>query len=181
MTLREHFEAIERKLDQLVGLLAERRGADPLNEAEKLMAEVKQRFSRLEERRGSSRGSGAPASAPPPIRLLVEENGERLWRTVEGRCLIGSCGPDGELAVMGRWTKTEGPRTDFYAIQTLSGKFVIYKRPADSPVGTIEIAQDLAALEKLLPPDLYQEAIQRAVAGARCRRRGYPELPLEGA
>jgi hypothetical protein len=78
---------------------------------------------------------------------------------------------------MGRWTKTEGPRIDFYVIQTTRGKFVVYKRPVDSSVGTIEIADDLAALQNLLPADLYQEAGQRAARGERSRRT---ELPLEG-
>jgi hypothetical protein len=50
MTLREHFEAIERKLDQLLGLVHERETHDSLDwatetarQTEELLAEVKKR------------------------------------------------------------------------------------------------------------------------------------------
>jgi hypothetical protein len=115
----------------------------------------------------------------------VEENGNKVWRTVEGKCLIGRVGPDGDLSIMGRWAKAKdgaGRDTafDFYVIQAGSGKFVVYKRPADSSVGTVQICEDLAMLEAVLPADLFLEATARVGAGDRSRAAGYPELPLEG-
>jgi hypothetical protein len=181
MTLREHFQAIEAKLDQLLELIGKQKPIDSLDEAERLLAEVVEHLPGRSHRHHASAGTPTLASsAPPPIRLLVEEDGQRLWRTVEGRPILGSAGPDGELGVMGRWTKTEGPRIDYYVIQTTTGRFVVYQRAADSAVGTIQIAYDLAELEHLLPRDLYQEARQRALPGSRSRQPGYPELPLEG-
>jgi hypothetical protein len=185
MTLREHFDAIEHKLDRLLDLVEHRPKFDSLDEVtretEQLLAEIEEHLpARGHRHRASPDISARPSTPPPPIRLLVEEAGTRLWRTVEGRCVLGSAGADGELAVIGRWTKTAGPRIDFYVIQAVSGKFVVYQRPADSSVGTIQIADDLAALATLLPADLYQEARQRALPGGRSRVPGYPELPLEG-
>jgi hypothetical protein len=111
---------------------------------------------------------------PRPIRLLVEENGGKLWRTVEGKCLLGSAGIDGDLR-LGRWAKAAGGNgrdsmVDWFVIQTKGRKFVIYKRPADSAVGSIQICGDLAELETALPVDLFAEASARADRGERSAR-----------
>jgi hypothetical protein len=191
MTLREHFDAIERKLDQLLILMGERGSRDSLDwageltQTEELLAEAQKRGRALHAAASDlARRVSASSSTPPAIRLLVEENGHKIWRIVQGKCLIGRVGPDGELSVMGRWAKAaagSGRDTafDYYVIQTASHKFVVYKRPADSSVGTIQICDDLAALEPALPADLYAEAVSR-ISPAQRRRPGYPELPLEG-
>jgi hypothetical protein len=191
MTLREHFEAIERKLDLLLTLMGERGSrdalswaADPLTEAEELLAEIEKRVPAV---RGAALDLGMKIQACPapslPIRLLVEEDGRKIWRTLQGRCLIGKVGPNGELSLMGRWAKAAGgagrdSAFDYYVIQAAGGKFVIYRRPTDSSVGTVQICEDLAALEAQLPADLFAEAASRISPGLR-PRSGYPELPLD--
>ena len=69
--------------------------------------------------------------------------------------------------------------TDWYVIQALSGKFVVYQRPTHSSLGTIQIADRLADLEQLLPANLLAE-VARAVSPPLAAA-GYRELPLEGA
>ena len=144
MTLREHFEAIERKLDLLLTLMGERGSRDSLDwageltQTGELLAKARQRGRALASAAGDlACRVAASSSAPPPIRLLVEENGHKIWRTVQGKCLIGRASADGELSVMGRWAKATGGMGrdtdfDFYVIQTASNRYVIYKRPADS-------------------------------------------------
>jgi hypothetical protein len=192
MTLREHFDTIERKLDLLLTLMGERgsrdslswaAGADPLTEMEQLLAEIEKRSSTMRASAGPAAKVQASSGASSFIRLLVEEDGRKIWRTFRGQCLVGRVGPDGELSVMGRWAKAAGgagrdPAFDYYVIQASSQKFVIYRRPTDSSVGTIQICDDLAALEVALPADLFAEARSR-ISPAQRRCPGYPERLLD--
>jgi hypothetical protein len=202
MNLRERFDSLERKLDQPLAL--ERAGAshgplnqidDSLEQADAFLRESEAMMERAKEQRSErDRAEHAARSAevfggllnPPLIRLLVEENGSKLWRTVEGRFLLGSANIYGDPA-LGRPVVTPESlgaqwnwRADWYVIQAKSGKFIIYKRPADSSVGTIGICEDLAALASALPGNLFREATEQMDRGEGSRAPGYPELPLEG-
>jgi hypothetical protein len=206
MTLRERFDSLERKLDQLLALAqagARSRPldqiADSLDQADASLRESQVLLDQIQERhRERERGQEeerAVRSAeeraevfdrllnPRPIRLLVEENGGKLWRAVEGKCLLGSAGIDGDLT-LGRWAKAAGGNgrdsmVDWFVIQTKGRKFVIYKRPADSAVGRSRFAGIWPGWRRRCRSiSSRKPALKRTGAsGARAR---LSELPLEG-
>ena len=109
------------------------------------------------------------------IRLLVEENSEKLWRTFEGRALAGSlCGK----FAMGVTGDRPGYK-NMLVFQAASGKLVVYRIKyaiTDEP-GVIQIYSDFDALRTAIPAAAYDEA---AVKAGRQAPVTYRELPLEG-
>jgi hypothetical protein len=108
------------------------------------------------------------------IRLLVEENGEKLWRSFEGCALVGSV--DGKIALGRRGGDHGGGLLVF---QSASGKLVVYRTPSHvtSEPGTIEIYADFAALCAVVPLAVYDEVAVKLGVQAPVT---YRELPLEG-
>jgi hypothetical protein len=109
------------------------------------------------------------------IRLLVEEDGEKLWRTFEGRALVGSM--DGKIA-LGR--PGEGGKGGLLVFQSASGKLIVYRTPnhVTSAPGVIEIYVNFAALCATIPLAVYDELAVKLGVQAPVT---YRELPLEGA
>jgi hypothetical protein len=179
MTLRERFDSIDRKLDRILKLV----GADSLEQAEANLEKIEAglRRARGEPPEPELRRATETRLTDPPIRLLVSEDGENLWRTVEGVCLVGRVHADGALSPMGGTAKNGDRRdysTDWYVIRARSGKFVVYARPGDSSIGTIRIVDSLPDLKAVLPANLFAD-VEQAVPPPP-PPAGYRELPLEG-
>jgi hypothetical protein len=109
------------------------------------------------------------------IRLLGERNGERVWYTFEGKCLVGLYQADGRRLA----GHTSGTNQERLVFQAASGKLVVYEvgNPRDSP-GIIRVFQSFDAMEAQVPVKLFEDAAIEA--GVR-RPAEYPEIPLEEA
>jgi hypothetical protein len=111
-------------------------------------------------------------------RLLVKEDGRLMWRTVRGKCLVGSPGSKGEVS--GRWSSQDKDCQDWAVIQVAKGKFVVYrfnKRVDDEPQsGVIQVCDSWRELEAAVPADIFESALLQA--GFKKPSR-YPEVPLK--
>ena len=108
-------------------------------------------------------------------RLLVNEDGQFVWRTVRGRCLVGGSDKKQQIS-WGRWADD----TDWAIIETAKRKLVVYrfdKRVDDQPrTGVIQICDSWRALELAVPPTIFEDALLQA--GIK-KPDEYRELPLE--
>jgi hypothetical protein len=116
-------------------------------------------------------------------RLLVEENGVPVWRTVRARYLVGWPKSDGELSFgtyVARETK-ERPWGDEWAVlQTRRGELIAYRvaerRVDDHKIGSITLCRSWEELERAVPAKVFEEA---AIAAGRKKPAAYRKMPLE--
>ena len=107
------------------------------------------------------------------LRLLTEENGHRIWRTLEGYLVNGTTVKEVPTLVLPRH-KTGS----WFVIRTASGKVVVYHRKdidSDQP-GVISIYDSLEAIEHHVPDEVFAEVAKRTSLRPLDT---YPEKPLE--
>ena len=111
------------------------------------------------------------------IRLLVDENEGKVWRTFEGKWLVGSSrGPSSEV-VLGWPAKSKGGDScDWAVIRAKSGKLVVYVQNFSEESVRIEVYDSFEAMEKEIPAEVANEAAR--AAGIR-PEPAYPEEPLD--
>jgi len=111
-------------------------------------------------------------------RLLVNEDGQIVWRVVRGKVLVGWPNGKGEIS-SGLWSRTGEEFRDYAVIQTAKGKFVVYrfdKPVADEPqTGMIEICDSWRALKSAVPPKIFEEALRES--GLK-KPSEYKEIPI---
>jgi hypothetical protein len=107
-------------------------------------------------------------------RLLVNEDGQPVWRTVRGRCLVG--GSDDKQQI--HWG-LHADDAEWAIIQAAKGKLVVYrfdKRSGDEPrTGVIQICDSWRELEAVVPATIFEEAL--LAAGVK-KPDQYREVPL---
>jgi hypothetical protein len=118
-------------------------------------------------------------------RLLVEENGEIVWRTSRARYLVGSPSSKGELSwglsVPREKHEKDEPWSDEWAVlQGGRGLLVAYrvadhKKVDDHKVGTIQLCRSWEELEAAVPAKVFEEA---ELAAGRQKPPQYRELPV---
>ena len=110
--------------------------------------------------------------------LLVKEDGNFVWRSIRGKCLVGWPNSRGEISA-GQWSKDEDLR-DWAVIEAAKEKFVVYrfdKRVDDEPqTGVIQVCDSWRELESALPPDIFERALLEA--GFK-KPTQYREAPLQ--
>jgi hypothetical protein len=116
------------------------------------------------------------------LRLLVKEGERALYRTVEGRCLVGWT-RDG-VVTSGVLAANPDDRAYLVAwavIQSKSGKLVVYrfnKREGEAAAtGEVQILDSFAQLEAVVPPRIFERALREA---GILKPEDYETLPLEG-
>jgi hypothetical protein len=106
-----------------------------------------------------------------PIRLLVEESGGKVWRTFEGRCLVG--GPQSGMAA----EAPDGRDGWWSVIRSKAGKFVLYLEQVvarDEYRGSLEVFDSFEEMAARAP-----ERIVKLAAKAMGPKPIYPEHPLD--
>jgi hypothetical protein len=116
-------------------------------------------------------------------RLLVEEDGVPVWRTMRARYLVGWPNSAGELSFGLHVSRdpTEKLYTDEWAVlQTRRGGLVVYRvaerRVDDHKIGVITVCRTWEDLEAAVPAKLFEDA---AIAAGRKKPAAYRKLPLE--
>jgi hypothetical protein len=108
-------------------------------------------------------------------RLLVNEDGQLVWRTVRSRCLVGASN-DKRQVDWGRWAD----HAEWAILQAAKGMLVVYrfdKRSGDEPrTGVIQICDSWRALEAAVPATIFEDAL--LAAGVK-KPDQYREVPLE--
>jgi hypothetical protein len=109
------------------------------------------------------------------VRLLVDDNGRKVWRTFKAAWLVGVGFPDGSL-VMGQPAQDLRQRDKFSVLLGPSGRIAVYRQASGQKAGTLETFDSLAAAKGHIPDDILGEA--EITAGVR-KRDDYPEEPWE--
>jgi hypothetical protein len=108
-------------------------------------------------------------------RLLVKEDGQPVWCTVRGRLLVGSSGSKQQVD-WGRWAD----QAEWVVVQAAQDKLVAYRfddRPRKEPrTGTIQVCNSWQALEAVVPPAVFEDAL--LAAGVK-KPDEYREVPLQ--
>ena len=112
-------------------------------------------------------------------RLLVKEDGNFVWRSIRGKCLVGWPNSKGEIR-WGEWSKRGEGRQEWVVIQAAKEKFVVYRFDElvdDEPqTGVIQVCEGWNDLESALPPDIFERALLEA--GFK-KPSDYREAPLQ--
>lgn len=99
-------------------------------------------------------------------RLLVKEDGQIVSRVVRGRVLVGWPDHTGHIVSGMTARNIKEWSRDYVVIQAAKGKFVVYRfneRVENEPkTGTIEIYDSWRALEAVLPPEIFEEALRES-------------------
>jgi hypothetical protein len=108
-------------------------------------------------------------------RLLVNEDGQTVWRVVRGRCLVGGSNRK-QVVEWGQWADD----TDWAIIQAAKGKLVVYRfdaRSGNEPrTGVIQVCDSWRALEAAVPARIFEAALLEA--GVK-KPSEYREVPLK--
>jgi hypothetical protein len=107
--------------------------------------------------------------------LVKEESGQLAWRTVRGRCLVGSSDSQQQVD-WGRWAGD----AEWAVIQAAHDKLVVYRfdklSSRDDPrTGAIQVCDSWRELEAAVPADIFEEALLKA--GVK-KPDQYREIPL---
>ena len=116
-------------------------------------------------------------------RMLVMEDGQLVWCTVRGALLVGSSNYGKRVVNWGAWARrTDGPDWDtgsqWAIIQTTQKKFVVYRfdKKTELAPGTIQVVDSWPELEAVVPPSIFEQALD--AAGFR-KPEEYREVPLK--
>jgi hypothetical protein len=114
-------------------------------------------------------------------RLLVEEEGQRLWRVVRARVLVGWPRNAGEINpqwLLGERTGSPWANSSWVVLQARRNVLAAYRVTAridDQTVGEITLCRSWEELERAVPPKIFEEA---ALAAKRIKPVSYREVPL---
>jgi hypothetical protein len=110
------------------------------------------------------------------IRLLVEEDGQKLYRTLRGWLLNGML-YKGQPS-LGLTAQDLKAKQEHFVLWAENGKVVVYtrERGAVGEPGTITVYDSFEAASQHLPQELYRAALVRA---RLLKEDDYPERPLE--
>jgi hypothetical protein len=116
------------------------------------------------------------------IRLLVQEDGGTVWRTLKGELLVGALTDDCRPLLSYQADYEQRERWGFdmwYVIRSTSGKLVVYRQPMLNEDGppTVTVYDSFEAMQPHVPPNIYNTAMEKA--GLKPPPQ-FPELPLEG-
>ena len=116
------------------------------------------------------------------IRLPVEENGETVNRTLEGKWLVGMGDRSGRPALSSRADyrcREQWDNSSWFVIRSASGKLVVYRQPLldREPPASVTIFDSFEAMQAHVPPNIYDTAMEKA--GLKPPQQ-FTELPLEG-
>jgi hypothetical protein len=114
-------------------------------------------------------------------RLLVEEDGVPVWRTVRARYLVGWPGSKGELS-SGMYVSRESKEPSYgdeWAVLQSRRSLIAYRvedrKVDDHKIGMISVCRSWEELEAAVPAKVYEEA---AVNGGHKKPAEYRKVPL---
>ena len=114
------------------------------------------------------------------IRLLVKEGDRTVWRTFDGKWLLGGTVVDrGEAICIPSGTRHPRWRESEWCVaQGARGKFAAYRRTWGETHGTLQVYESLSGMRGEIPDWLLDKA--EIAAGVRSRPEdAYPEEPLD--
>jgi hypothetical protein len=108
------------------------------------------------------------------LRLLVEENGRPVWRIVKGQCVVGLT-KWRELEVTAGYRRVPDGE-EWVIIRSFKGKWIVYRPKGylgdgQHRIGTLEIFDSLAELERAVPQEVFEEALKAAKLRPKKNRR----------
>jgi hypothetical protein len=106
-----------------------------------------------------------------PVKLLVDENGGKVWRTFEGEWLVGT-------AASGMWGEHKSRCGWWSVVRSKRGKFVLHfdELTGKERRSGITVFDSFDAMEPLLPPKVADKV---AIAAGIRPEVTYPEVPLD--
>ncbi len=107
---------------------------------------------------------------PESVRLLVDQDGQQVWKTFEGTWLVGITGGHG--VVLG----TSAGGCNWSVIRAKSGKYVVYVNSYEEGGRSVQVFDTFEAMKSAIPAEVAEEAGREAGIIARPK---FPEEPLD--
>ncbi|MBV9505147.1 MAG: hypothetical protein JO323_09105 [Acidobacteriia bacterium] len=108
----------------------------------------------------------------------MEEDGEKIWRTLRGSLLIGMLDSKQGTPLLGLCTldSKKWGYEDWFVIEADNGKLVVYQSATGKRKARLQVFENFDAMKGAVPPDIFEQAAK--AAGLRPPEK-FREVPLE--